>query len=68
MLPGMLSRLIQAQLCIVDIVIKIIKKGHDIPVPGSLATPAGSRRCDKAPQMPPRTLMTSKRPLKALRR
>ena len=51
MLPGMLSRLIQAQLCIAEIIVKTSKTGHDIPVPGSLGALVGSRRSGKVPKM-----------------
>ena len=48
-LPGMLSRLIQAHLCIA--VVKTSKMGHDIPLLGSLDAPVGSRRSREVPRM-----------------
>ena len=65
MLPGMLSRLIQAHLCIAEIVVKTIDMGHDIPVPGSLGTPVGSRRSQKVPRMLRGTLNDVQEPTKA---
>ena len=51
MLPAVLSRLVQAHLCIAEIVVKTSEMGHDIPVPGSLGAPVGSRRSREVPRM-----------------
>ena len=50
-LPGRLSRLIQAHLCVAEIVVKTIKMGHNISVPGSLVAPVDSRRSREVPRM-----------------
>ena len=55
MLPGMLSRLMQAQLALHNLLYKLSKQGHHIPILRALGTPVGSRRCRKAPEMPPGT-------------
>ena len=53
MILGRLSRLIQGHICTAEIIVKTRKKGHDIPVLGSLGAPWGPSRCDKAPQTLP---------------